>query len=173
MLSFKHILVAIDFSAASSRALELASELAVKFQASLTLVHVCEVLAYAGLSPPLLDFIALLEESAARELQRIVDPLRRKLPSTTSTIRTGLPWQEILEASRETRSDLIIMGTHGRTGFARAWLGSVAEKVVRLATVPVLTVREPREQPDQADSQHPRHRAPPLASNKNLWSGPG
>ena len=142
MLSFKHILVPIDFSGPSRRALKLATELALEFGSSLTLVHVCEIPTYAGMAASLPDLISSLEQSAAQALQQIVEPVRRKLPSTTSVIRTGVAWQEILEVSREAKSDLIIVGTHGRTGFARAWLGSVAEKLVRLAAVPVLTVRE-------------------------------
>jgi len=142
MLSFKHILVPLDFSAPSRRALKLASELALKFGSSLTLVHVCEIPTYAGMAASLPDLISSLEQGAARALEQLGEPVRRRLPSTTSVIRTGVPWQEILEVSRETKSDLIIVGTHGRTGFARAWLGSVAEKLVRLAAVPVLTIRD-------------------------------
>jgi len=148
MLSFKHILVPIDFSEPSKRALKLASQVAGNFDANLTLVHVCETPAYAGVSGSSPDFIASLEKSAARALEEIVEPLRRKLPGTTSVIRTGIPWQEILLAARDANADLIVVGTHGRTGFARAWLGSVAEKVVRLSHIPVLTVREIAPTPD-------------------------
>jgi len=165
MLSFKHILVPIDFSGPSKRALKLATELAIKFGSSLTLVHVCEIPTYAGMAASLPDLISSLEQSAARALEQIVEPVRRKLPSTTSVIRTGVAWEEILEVSREAKSDLIIVGTHGRTGFARAWLGSVAEKLVRLVSVPVLTIREgeqpsEREHVDRYRTQEKAHTVP-------------
>ena len=56
-------------------------------------------------------------------------------------LRRGVPWECVLETAKETKADLIVMGTHGRKGLARALMGSVAEKVVRLSPIPVLTVR--------------------------------
>jgi nucleotide-binding universal stress UspA family protein len=70
--------------------------------------------------------------------------LKSKLPSAVAIFKKGVSWQQILAASEETGSDLIVMGTHGRQGLSHALIGSVAEKVVRLAHVPVLTVRQPR-----------------------------
>src|SRR5215475_13286700 len=80
MLSFKHILVPLDFSAPSKRALKLASELALKFGSSLTLVHVCEIPTYAGMAASLPDLISSLEQGAARALEQLVEPVRRRLP---------------------------------------------------------------------------------------------
>jgi universal stress protein A len=56
-------------------------------------------------------------------------------------LRSGAPWQQTLEVAREIGADLIVMGTHGRSGLAHAFLGSVAEKVVRMSPIPVLTLR--------------------------------
>jgi nucleotide-binding universal stress UspA family protein len=70
--------------------------------------------------------------------------LKAKLPSSVAVFRKGFAWQQTLLACEEAGSDLIVMGTHGRQGLSHALIGSVAEKVVRLSPVPVLTVREPR-----------------------------
>ena len=56
-------------------------------------------------------------------------------------VRLGAPWEEILSVATERGADLVVVGTHGRRGFAHALMGSVAERVVRLSTIPVLTVR--------------------------------
>lgn len=141
-MGFKHILVATDFSACAERASELALELAQKFDAQLTLVHAWEVptYGYAGDLYFPTDLETPLENAARTELVRAREALQAKWPRTTAVLRMGAPWQEILLVVEETHSDLIVLGTHGRRGLSRVLLGSVAERVVRLATVPVLTV---------------------------------
>lgn len=141
-MGFKHILLATDFSACAERASELAVELAQKFDASLTLVHAWEVPIYGYAADPYFpgDFVIPLENAARAELARVSESLMAKWPRTTSVLRMGAAWLEILSVAEETHSDLIVLGTHGRRGLSRALLGSVAEKAVRLATVPVLTV---------------------------------
>lgn len=143
--SFKHILVATDFSEHSERAIQLATEFATAFQSSLTLLHVYEspvalfsesALRWGNLVEP------SLEEAESRLAER-VELIGRKIPQIGAKIRQGIPSQQILAGAQEYGADLIVMGTHGRRGLARTLLGSVAEKVVRHSTVPVLTVRQP------------------------------
>jgi nucleotide-binding universal stress UspA family protein len=146
MPQFKHILLATDFEASSSPALEAGVELAKAFGAKLTLVHVWEIPIY-----PYMEFMLnseLIAGVEARAIKRLSDSLvsvQQAVPSADSKLKAGLPWTGILEAIDETHADLVVMGTHGRRGVSHAMLGSVAEKVVRLSKVPVLTVRTPAE----------------------------
>jgi len=142
-MTFKHILVATDFGDSSDRALDLAVELAQKFAAALTIVHSWEapIYSYGGALYEPVDFVASIEQAVRKHLNEAVMDLRKRVPNANSALRTGPPWEEVLAAAKELHADLIVLGTHGRRGLNRALLGSVAEKVVRMAEVPVLTVR--------------------------------
>ena len=118
MTVFKHILVPTDLSDASGDALNTAIELAVTFGARLTLLHVWTM--------PTMGY---------------AEGLAWQVPATDAVVKSGLDWQRIVEAASDGDVDLIVMGTHGRHGLPRVLLGSVAERVVRMAPVPVLTVR--------------------------------
>ncbi len=140
---FKNILVATDFGNASRRAAELGCELARQFGARLTLLHVWTVPipAYAEAISIRLDEI---EKEAVKAMEEEVDRLRDKCPTPIRTLLVvGLAWRTIVDAIEEHKCDLVIVGTHGRHGVERLFLGSVAEKVVRASPVPVLTVRAP------------------------------
>jgi len=143
--SFKHILVATDFSEQSDRAVQLATDFATAFQSSLTLLHVYEAPVAVFQESPFRSgnlFEPSLEEAESRLAER-VEVIGREIPEIGAKIRQGVPSQQILAAAQEYGADLIVMGTHGRRGLARTLLGSVAEKVVRHSSVPVLTVRQP------------------------------
>jgi nucleotide-binding universal stress UspA family protein len=141
MHPFKHLLVPTDFAKASAEALKLAVAMARTFDAKLTLLHVWELPIY-----PYMDFmlnssvITEVEDAAIKGLAVALADLQRAMPSAMSKLKTGLPHEGILEAVTEVGADLVIMGTHGRHGLSRITLGSVAEKIVRLSPVPVLTV---------------------------------
>ncbi len=137
---FKHVLLATDFSEASSGALELAVSVARESGAALTVVHVCELPVFPEAVPPV-DLLTSLTEEAGKRLEQLMTALRDRLPGARQVIRTGAAWEEILAAADEARADLVVLGTHGRRGLVHAMLGSVAERVVRLSPVPVLTVR--------------------------------
>jgi len=140
-MTFERILVATDFSDSSQQALELALRIAEKFGSELTLVHSWEAPNYsyaAGLYFPL-DVVAPIERAAVARLEEATTQLRLRFPMAKSLLRAGVPWEELLSAATQIKADLIVMGTHGRRGLERALLGSVAEKVVRMARVPVLT----------------------------------
>jgi nucleotide-binding universal stress UspA family protein len=142
MTLFPHIIVPIDFEASANDALEVAMELAQAFGAKLTLIHVWEMPVY-----PYMEFmldsqvIATVQDRAVAMLASKLEQVRKSLPNAESKLETGLAWNGILKAVDELRPDLIVMGTHGRRGLSHALLGSVAEKVVRLSPIPVLTVR--------------------------------
>ena len=144
MNNFKHILVPTDFEKASAGALELATTLAQAFNSKVTLLHVWELPIY-----PYMDFmlnsdvITRVEDAAVKRLASALEKLRQVSPAAESRLKTGRPWQGILDTIQELKPDLVVMGTHGRRGVGHAILGSVAEKVVRLSHVPVLTVHAP------------------------------
>ena len=142
-MSFERILVATDFGDSSEQALDLAVRVAQKFGSELTLVHIWEVPQYsyaAGLYVSV-DLVGPIERAAVASLEAATAKLRQRFPGAKSQLRAGVPWQELLASATQTKADLIVMGTHGRRGLERALLGSVAEKVVRMSPIPVLTVR--------------------------------
>jgi nucleotide-binding universal stress UspA family protein len=138
-----NILVPTDFSQSCQAAIDSAVELARTFDASLTLVHVWQIPAYTATAAMYggADLVTPIEEAASACLRAEVERLEKLVPNVTSELRCGVPWQEIVEVAIARAADLIVIGTHGRTGFRHALLGSVAEKVVRISPVPVLTVR--------------------------------
>lgn len=141
-MTFQRILVATDFSDSSQRALALAIGIAEKFGAELTLMHSWEAPDYsyaAGLYLPL-DVIAPIERAAVARLQEAGTELAQRYPTSKTLLRSGITWEQVLGAATDVKADLIVMRTHGRRGLERAILGSVAEKVVRLSRIPVLTV---------------------------------
>lgn len=143
----KRILVPIDFSANSRQTLDYAHGLAVKFEAALHLVHVCEV---PSRITPALDASAIdytewsqrIGEEAGKELIKIGSALDDV--TVTTEVLFGRPAPTIVEAAGTSETDLIVMGTHGHGAVMHLLMGNVAERVVRTAPCPVLTVREPR-----------------------------
>jgi nucleotide-binding universal stress UspA family protein len=142
MVTFKRILVPVDFGAATQEVLAMAVSLAKEFGATLSLVHVWELpsYAYAGLEFTPSDLITPIQETARSRLEELVSQVRKDVPQTEGVLRPGTAWREILATIEETTPDLVVMGTHGRKGVPRMFIGSVAEKIVRTSPVPVLTV---------------------------------
>jgi nucleotide-binding universal stress UspA family protein len=144
MKVFKHVLAATDFSEASTPALELAISLAQEQGAQLTLVNVCEVPIFPEAVP--MDLVTPIAEAAWVRLGRLQASVAGRVPGVQRIQKIGAPWEQLLVAAGEVGADLLVVGTHGRRGVSHAILGSVAERVVRLSRIPVLTVRgaEPR-----------------------------
>jgi universal stress protein A len=155
MPNIAKILAPTDFSEDSNNALGYAEDLARKFGAEIILLHVAQALAPVsfGLEPgitpdPLaLETIGRIAEeqrlAAQRELDRTVNRLRESGLKARSLMRVGAAFLEIISTAQSESVDLIVMGTHGRTGLAHILLGSVADRVVHKAPCPVLTVRHP------------------------------
>jgi universal stress protein A len=149
--TFSKILAPTDFSDDSSLALKYAVELAQKFSAEIILVHVDQPLApvMVGELNPGLDFGTMnriAEEQrllAVRELDRTTERVRESGIKSRSLMRVGAPFLEIINTAQSEGADLIVMGTHGRTGLSHVLMGSVAERVVNKAHCPVLTIRHP------------------------------
>ena len=142
MQGFQRVLVAIDFSAASSRARDLAGRL-VAPDGVLRMLHVVEWV-------PTLVEGAMGGYAPARDVRVLHDDSEKKLaeaakqsaaPRVEVEVVEGNAAPTILEVAKRDQSDLIVIGTHGRSGIDHFLLGSVAEKIVRRATCPVLTVR--------------------------------
>jgi nucleotide-binding universal stress UspA family protein len=87
------------------------------------------------------EMIGRVERSAADRLAEELDRARKVLPDATSKMKMAVPWVGIVDAIDELKPDLVVVGTHGRRGLSHVLLGSVAERIVRLSAVPVLTVR--------------------------------
>jgi nucleotide-binding universal stress UspA family protein/mono/diheme cytochrome c family protein len=146
-LDITRILVPLDFSVNSARALDYAHELARKFRASLHLVHVCEVPSIFTASMDAYaiaynDWNQRLGEEAERELVKAASAITDT--RVTTEVLFGNPARAIVESAMVNHPDLIVMGTHGHGAVLHVVLGNVAERVVRNAPCPVLTVREPR-----------------------------
>jgi nucleotide-binding universal stress UspA family protein len=141
---FKHILIPTDFSPTSARPLSLGIEMAKHFGAKLTLFHSYEIPVFAyGAAEYLSGDLAVTVESAARaELESTLAEIRKQIPDANAVLHQGDPWRQILATVDEIHADLVVMSTHGRRGLSHALLGSVTEKIVNLAHVPVLTVHD-------------------------------
>jgi nucleotide-binding universal stress UspA family protein len=142
-IEFNYLLVPVDFGEPSRQALDAAIELATRFKARLTLVHVYEIPAYVygGMTYATADLFAPIEEAAREQLDKTLSEVQKRVPGAKAVLRRGPPAPEILAVIAEVHPDLVVMGTHGRMGVSHALLGSVAEKIVRLSPVAVLTMR--------------------------------
>jgi nucleotide-binding universal stress UspA family protein len=147
-MAFDKILVPVDFSEHSSEATRTAIDVAKRYGGSVTFLHVYQPVTYVlpegfvmytatQLSDVLTEFDKLLEAEQRKAQQAGIDRVAGELVQ-------GVPSTEIVRYAREKGFDLIAMGTHGRTGIKHAVMGSVAERVVRTATCPVLTIRLPK-----------------------------
>jgi universal stress protein A len=145
---FKRILVPIDFSDCSKKALQYALPLAEQHQAVLTLLYVVPSPFYAAGEYGGVDYASLQAEMRAggeRELAGLALDEARSEKAPETVVRTGSAAVEIVELAKRLPADLIVISTHGRSGLKHVMLGSVTEHVVRHAPCPVLVVRE-REQ---------------------------
>lgn len=150
MPAVTRVLVPIDFSPSSRAALEYATFLAGKLAAELDVLHVWEPPGYVG---P--DTLALLPVAAGqpgwdqtrtdvtREVEHFLTKTAARPKQLSVRVEAGEPSDTILQIAKDGGADLIVMGTHGRTGLSRLLIGSVAEAVLRRSTCPVLTIRVP------------------------------
>jgi nucleotide-binding universal stress UspA family protein len=142
---FKTILVAVDQSEAAAEALQTAIELAREDQATLVLVSVLDVsklVSVAGYESPYpVDAVAMLQESNEQVLSDMKAECEKQGVQTETVFLEGDACDEILKAADDNHAGLICMGTHGRTGLSRLFVGSVCEGVLRRSNVPLLAIR--------------------------------
>jgi nucleotide-binding universal stress UspA family protein len=150
MVKLESVLVATDFGEAADVAVRYGRELARKFGATLELVHVVDdlasraIAASGGVINDLNAAQVAAEEDAGRRLSALLsDEDRQMLRATTTVLASNSPASAIVSLAREKGAGLVVVGTHGRGPIAHFFLGGVAERVVRIAPCPVLTVRHP------------------------------
>jgi universal stress protein A len=148
VMDIRHILAPTDFSDYSKKAISDAFELARTFGATLSLLHVLEPSPYLGeFTLPTMgeELLGDLERQASAALAQLLPDAQEAKVEVTRAVAIGSPSQTIVETAEAEHVDLIVMATHGRTGLSHLLIGSVAERVVRTAPCPVLTIRPPAE----------------------------
>ena len=138
------LLSPVDFSDASDHALDYAIDLAFKLGARVHIIHVWQPPTYAladGIFIPPGDYLSNYMLDLQEQLDKCVARYADRGVTLQGNLIEGVPYTTIIQTAQEIQADLIVMGTHGRTGLTHALVGSVAEKVVRLAPCPVLVTR--------------------------------
>jgi nucleotide-binding universal stress UspA family protein len=150
MRPIQRIVVATDFSDCSENALDFAVGLARAFDASITLLHAWEIPTYGFPDGSVVSANDLTDRVLAASRGALALAVKRRQESGArieGMLREGVAWSAIESAAETLDADLVVVGTHGRRGISHALLGSVAEKVMRTCSRPVLTVRAPAAHP--------------------------
>ena len=148
MLTVRTILVPVDFTETSDRALDYAVAMAARFEASVVALHAYEIPVYGFPDGALVasgEVATRISDAAQKALDRLVEARQNKGVKLSALLRTGVAYDLANTVADEIDADLIVIGTHGRRGLARALLGSVAENVIRTAKRPVLVIHGPRD----------------------------
>lgn len=152
MIEIHRVLAPTDFSGHSEKAVRYACALAERFGAELHLIHILSEIIPAGPDPLLMpvmppQFYEESEQRAKETLDRLLPPHWGKPAAVTTAVRWGSPVEAIVDYCVEQSIDLLVIATHGRTGLSHVLLGSVAERIVREAPCPVLTIRDSHKTP--------------------------
>lgn len=146
-MTIKRILVPVDFSKPALAALEYAVVFAKPFKARLTVLFVVEPIYSAapgfgdGATAAMATLLDQQRQSARAQLVRLEQRYAKRRVQLRALLQTGAPHRAIADAAQQMKADMIVMATHGRTGLSHFLMGSVAERVVRSAPCPVLTLR--------------------------------
>jgi nucleotide-binding universal stress UspA family protein len=150
MLQIKKIVCPVDFSLCANQALEYAQNMAKVFDAELCLLHAYEDPAAYVTPVPMSGYVgpgAEMLHELRKQVEMRLEETRVKVVQNGVRARAelleGTPYRVVIDWAKEYKADLIVIGTHGHTGFTHALLGSVTERVVRMAECPVLTIRTP------------------------------
>ena len=142
---FEKILVPIDFSEHSKKALTYAKEIANSYGANLQLLHVIEDTIHPAFSlsgkSSIFDLVPGIEEDCRRRIERLIQETGVSKENTEIVVKGGQAANDIIKFAKDNSSDLVVIATHGLTGIEHLLLGSVTEKVVRMAPCPVFTVK--------------------------------
>ena len=146
MSRIRRVLHPTDFSRASTAAFKRAVEMAKSNRAELLLVHVMvpavPLMGDGYVSPKVYEDLEAAARSAAqKQLRKLVDRAKQAGARVKGLLLEGVAHERIAQAARSRKADLVVIGTHGRTGFAKLFLGSVASRVLAVSPCPVLTVR--------------------------------
>ena len=144
MKHIEHIVVGTDFSEIGERAVDETVDLAAQVGAVVTLVHAYELPMYSfpdGVVVTSAEAADKMTSNLLRRLEATVDRIKSRGVVVKSLLRMGPAWEELNAVAAELGADLIVVGSHGRRGFSRLVLGSVAERMVRTATRPLLVLR--------------------------------
>jgi universal stress protein A len=145
MRTYGRILAPVDFSTHAKTALDEASSLAKSMGSQLCILHVYQnpayVLPMSGYVGPTAEIVANMRRQLSEELETLARDVRGQGVGVETAVLEGVAYSSIVDYAKEWRADLIVMGTHGRTGLAHALTGSVTERVVRFAPCPVLVTR--------------------------------
>jgi nucleotide-binding universal stress UspA family protein len=161
-MDVKTLLVPVDFSETSEAALKYAVSLAQRLGARLVVMHAYELPVYGfpdGALVASTEIATRVMSGAQAGLDALVDRYRNGTRVDT-VLRQGVPWEEVRAVAEEVGADIIVIGTHGRQGLARALIGSVAEKIIRTSTRPVLTIHSPH----NGKGHHKTYSAPASSS---------
>jgi universal stress protein A len=147
VIEIRTILAPADFSAHSEESVRYACGLAVRLGAELHLVHILSDILPGGPDPLLMpvmppEYYKESEDRARESLGRLLDPDWGTPRSVVTAVRWGSPVESIVSYAVDHRIELVVIATHGRTGLSHVLLGSVAERIVREAPCPVLTIRD-------------------------------
>jgi nucleotide-binding universal stress UspA family protein len=137
------IVCAIDFSESSDRALAHALELGKRLGAKVVAVHAWQLPVYAvpdGVAVFGPEVVAEITDGLQKQLAKTLESHRVEGVTLEGKLVAGSPVESVLDAAKEAGADYVVIGTHGRTGFARLVIGSVAERLVRLSSIPVIVV---------------------------------
>jgi universal stress protein A len=153
----KRILVPTDFSAPSLKALEYAVDFARTHKAELLLLNVVEPIRNTRLMAHVAEILEHHRLEAAQRITQLEQRTRRRLRKCRAEVHFGVPYNVIADVAKKWKADLIIIATHGYTGLYHLFLGSVAERVVRVAECPVMTLRV-AETPSPSRRRRPTNR---------------
>ncbi|MDO8348751.1 MAG: universal stress protein [Planctomycetota bacterium] len=146
MIKIRRIVCPTDFSPTAQHACEYAAELARSFGAEVVLLHVIPEMNYPQKSLGMVTAFPNLRQELEQRAKAELDGQRKLFDANVKVrteLRDGQSHEQILDCANAVKADLIVIGTHGHTGLKHMLLGSTAERVVRLATCPVMTVRKP------------------------------
>ncbi|MGE5304594.1 MAG: universal stress protein [Alphaproteobacteria bacterium] len=146
MKHIKRILHATDFSPASEPALEDAIDLAKQNDAELLVVHVIEPVRYVageefGGPELYVKLEEITDQNAQASMKKLIEKVESLKVKAKSLLLKGIAHEQIVNAAENAKADMIVIGTHGRTGFSKLFMGSVAGRIISTALCPVLTVR--------------------------------